>query len=190
MNIQHLTKNSYSTSTWSGGTTTQLAIFPPEAVYAERNFLWRISSATVELEESDFTSLPDYSRWISTLSGSMQLQHNENAPYVIAPGHTACFDGADATHSWGKCTDFNLMLRKGKCTGEISLFQPAAEESSIPLAGAREKCFLYCLSDSLRLCSEACELLLCAGESVLISGPGTVRVAGPGTAMKAAITEL
>ena len=57
-----LTPADFVTSTWSGGTTTQLAIAPEGAVYAERSFLWRVSSATVELETSDFTPLPDYNR--------------------------------------------------------------------------------------------------------------------------------
>lgn len=44
-----LTKEDYVTTTWSGGTTTQLAIAPEGAVYADRDFLWRLSSAGVEL---------------------------------------------------------------------------------------------------------------------------------------------
>ena len=43
------------------------------AVYADRDFLWRLSSATVELDESDFTPLPAYDRVISTLRGDMVL---------------------------------------------------------------------------------------------------------------------
>ena len=53
-----LTSPDFVTTTWSGGKTTQLAIAPDGASYAERAFLWRISSATVELEASDFTPLP------------------------------------------------------------------------------------------------------------------------------------
>ena len=37
----------YIVSVWSGGTTTQIAIAPEGARYAERDFLWRVSSATV-----------------------------------------------------------------------------------------------------------------------------------------------
>ena len=50
-----LTRDDYVTTNWSGGTTTQLAIAPEGAVYGDRNFLWRLSSATVELDHSDFT---------------------------------------------------------------------------------------------------------------------------------------
>ena len=52
MTIQHLTPSDYITTKWSGGLTTQLGIAPAGAVYADRDFLWRLSSATVEDAES------------------------------------------------------------------------------------------------------------------------------------------
>ena len=57
-------KGELPVSRWSGGTTTQLAIWPEGAVYAERNFVWRVSSARVETQESEFTSLPGVARTI------------------------------------------------------------------------------------------------------------------------------
>ena len=62
MTLTHLTPADDVTTQWSGGATTQLAIAPKGAVYADRDFLWRLSSATVELDESDFTPLPAYDR--------------------------------------------------------------------------------------------------------------------------------
>ena len=47
---RHLTAADYRSSRWSGGTTTELAIAPAGADYGARDFLWRVSSATVELE--------------------------------------------------------------------------------------------------------------------------------------------
>ena len=132
MALIHLKQKNYSISQWSGGTTTQVAIAPEGAVYADRDFLWRISSATVDLEESDFTALPDYHRWISTLKGSMKLQHESDAPIQLSPYEVHEFDGGIHTHSWGCCTDFNLMLRKGKCQGVIrSIRLTAGEMASV-----------------------------------------------------------
>ena len=128
MALIHLTRDHYIISQWSGGTTTQVAIAPEGAVYADRDFLWRISSATVDLDESDFTALPDYHRWISTLEGGMKLQHEDNPPVQLAPYEVHEFDGGIRTHSWGRCTDFNLMLRKGKCQGSIRSLRLAAGE--------------------------------------------------------------
>ena len=93
--MKRLTADDYNVSTWSGGTTTQLAIFPPEAVYADRDFLWRVSSATVDLEESDFTALPDYDRLIATLRGEIVLTHNGGAPLTLRPYEVHAFSGGD-----------------------------------------------------------------------------------------------
>ena len=41
-------EDDFAVTPWSGGTTTQFLIFPREADYARRNFLWRVSSAAVE----------------------------------------------------------------------------------------------------------------------------------------------
>lgn len=119
MTIQHLTPSDYITTKWSGGLTTQLGIAPASAVYADRDFLWRLSSATVEDAESDFTALPDYERLISTLEGTIELNHNGGEKLTLNPYEVHRFDGGDNTHSWGRCRDFNLMLRKGKCEGRM-----------------------------------------------------------------------
>ena len=85
MTMQHLTPKDYITTKWSGGLTTQLGIAPEGAVYADRDFLWRLSSATVEDTESDFTALPDYERLISTLEGTIELNHNGGEKLTLNP---------------------------------------------------------------------------------------------------------
>ena len=139
--IRKLTPRDYKKSEWSGGTTTQLAIFPPEANYAERDFLWRVSSAAVELEESDFTLLPDYDRLISTLAGELLLRHNGGPVLRLRPFEVHAFSGADATHSRGRCTDFNLMLRRGKARGSMEALR-LTEAEALPVRGLlrRKRC--------------------------------------------------
>ena len=117
--MRHLRPADYTVSDWSGGRTVQLSIGPAGERYADRKFLWRISSATVELETSEFTSLPDYERLIAPIRGEMILSHNGGEEILLRPFDVHRFDGADLTVSKGKCTDFNLMLRKGKVTGEM-----------------------------------------------------------------------
>ena len=73
----------------------------------------------MELEESDFTSLPDYDRIIMTLQGSIELRHNGGGWLELQEYEPYSFDGADDTQSIGKVVDFNLMLRKGKCQGAV-----------------------------------------------------------------------
>ena len=81
----YVEERDYLVSHWAGGTTAQIAIAPEGALYSDRDFLWRVSSARVELEESVFTSLPDYHRWISTLAGGMVLSHQGGEKITRTP---------------------------------------------------------------------------------------------------------
>ena len=98
-----LTREDFVSTSWSGGTTTQLAIAPEGAVYAERDFLWRLSSATVELDHSDFTPLPDYHRFLAVLEGEISLKIDGDEPFRLAPGRVVSFDGGVPVESWALC---------------------------------------------------------------------------------------
>jgi environmental stress-induced protein Ves len=112
-------KSEQITSLWSGGKTTQLAIYPEEADYSKRDFKWRISTAEVEVDESLFTHLPGIQRIIMILDGEMSLQHQGKHCMHLSPFEQDQFDGGWTTRSIGKVTDFNLMLAEG-CEGDIS----------------------------------------------------------------------
>ncbi len=112
MRILHLTRKDYKTSAWSGGTTTELFIWPKGADYAKREFTFRVSSAAVELAESDFTPLAGVMRWITPISGGFTLTHPGKTPVVMSPLDAPySFSGEEATHCEGRATDFNLMLK-------------------------------------------------------------------------------
>lgn len=164
-------KNGYSTSAWSGGATTELLIKPEESRYADRDFLWRLSSATVELEESTFTPLPDYDRWIMMLKGEVELSHNDHAWIHLKELEPHFFDGADETVSRGQAVDFNLMLRKGKCGGDM--LPLVFEEAKETVWTAPEKCrdcVFYCYQGTLAVKTKEAEHVLEAGESLFING--------------------
>ena len=137
MTIQHLTPSDYITTKWSGGLTTQLGIAPAGAVYADRDFLWRLSSATVEDAESDFTALPDYERLISTLEGTIELNHNggEKAEAESLRGPPLRRRRRHAL--WGRCRDFNLMLRKGASARAGCAARPLPPVRARPFTAAR-----------------------------------------------------
>ena len=117
------------TTKWSGGTTTQLTICPEGAVYADRDFIWRLSSAVVEDEESDFTPLPDYDRLIVMQGAPVELTHDGGPVIRLAPWQVHAFDGEAATRSKGKGLDFNLMLRKGAAAGSLRVTEGKAGEA-------------------------------------------------------------
>lgn len=113
--------NQYNTSKWSGGTTTEIYKYPESSEYQDRNFTWRISSATVDLDTSKFTKLSDYDRIIMVLKGKLILIQDEENSIVLNELDQYAFDGNSNTESEGKVTDFNLMMRKGACIGNIEV---------------------------------------------------------------------
>ena len=144
MEIRHLKAQDFVTTAWSGGTTTQLLIWPEGSDYAKREFMVRISSAVVALEESDFTPLPGVLRYITPLEGSFTLTHPGKAPVVMKPlAQPYRFSGEEATHCAGKATDFNLMLKgvrgemrlaAGKLVcnrGLLAFFAPAPRQYTV-----------------------------------------------------------
>ena len=120
MRILHLTEKDYKVGLWSGGSTTELFIWPEGADYAKREFTLRVSSARVDLEESDFTPLTGVTRYITPLSGGFTLTHPGCEPVVMGPLAVPYrFSGEIATHCVGKATDFYLMLKGAE--GEMGL---------------------------------------------------------------------
>lgn len=173
--MRHFTKQDYTVSQWSGGTTTQIAIYPPDARYADRDFLWRISSATVDLEESDFTPLGDYQRWITVLDGTMTLTHDDGSPIELTSGHVHPFDGDSQTRSVGRCTDFNLMLRKGRCSGTLRALplssagsQTISLEKACSAGSSHSMILLFCCSGGGRVHCSHTAIDLVPYESVLL----------------------
>lgn len=117
-------KEQMTASRWSGGTTTQIDLYPEGTTYGSRDFTFRVSSATIEESPSQFTALPDYQRWITMLSGPVILEHgleNEIDKFELQPLQVHRFDGGTPTTSMGEAKDFNLMLRKGMAGDMITL---------------------------------------------------------------------
>lgn len=106
-------KEDQKTSQWSGGTTTELFLYPPEGSYASRNFLFRLSSAYCEDAESVFTILPGVRRILMVLDGRITLCHNGKRKVTLEKGDQDHFTGDETTKSKGGCVDFNLMLKDG-----------------------------------------------------------------------------
>jgi len=138
------------TSRWSGGKTTQLAIYPENCDYAKQDFIWRISSATVDVPESDFTKLPDYERILLILDGEMTLSYADGRQVNLKKFDQDTFDGGDFVKSIGKAKDFNLMYQKEN-KGRVKVLDLSDEVITIPLGGCEKydnqfHCF-YCIGE-------------------------------------------
>ena len=171
----------YITTRWSGGTTTQLAIAPEGAVYADRDFLWRLSSAGVDDDYSKFTALPDYERLISVLKGELEMKIADGPREALPCFTVRAFDGGVPVESWGRCRDFNLMLRKGKCAGAVqSVRIPAGGSAEITMAvpsGCYGNCFtaaVYCAEGDVTISGVSA----CGADAAPLSGNSVSAKAG------------
>ena len=163
-------EENYSISNWSGGKTKELAIYPKDQKYIDRDFIWRLSSATVDLEESDFTRLPDYDRVLMVLDGEVVLEYNGERVAKLKTLEQDSFDGAWKTKSFGKITDFNLMVRKGN-RGFLDVIRPQNEKQ---MFGSREETELPLCTHAL-YCKEG-YLLVGTGEKTQMVQPGQLFV--------------
>ncbi len=116
-NIKVIRKSEHKTSEWSGGTTTQLCIYPYDSEYKELNFKWRLSSAKVNVDESVFTHLPNIKRKIMILDGELLLEHEDHHSVKLKAFNQDSFYGDWKTKSYGRVKDFNLMMNG--CEGNL-----------------------------------------------------------------------
>lgn len=158
---------------WSGGVTTQLAIWPEGADYAARRFDWRVSSAVVEDEESVFTPLPGIHRHLMLLEGGIELTHEGIGSRVMIPlADVEEFEGGWNTRSAGRCVDFNLMTAKGY-GGSMSAVL-ADKKITLPMPQA-SRCWygLYAVAGGVTAEVEKdgrfARIMLEAGDFILIS---------------------
>lgn len=113
MKIKIIKASETKAKSWSGGTTTELYIYPENAILKDLNFNFRISKATVEDEKSTFTALPGVSRTLLVLEGSAILQHKGYHTAFLSKFDQDKFEGSWQTECTGILTDFNLMTTSG-----------------------------------------------------------------------------
>ena len=167
MNYQLHKKEEYSVSRWMGGETREMAIWPASAKYLDRNFIWRLSSATVELDESDFSRLEDYDRVLMVLEGEVVLSHDGQRVARLKELEQDRFDGAYKTRSFGKITDYNLMVRKGN-EGYLDLLYPAETAQKYGTTPELETTEKSCAVHAL-YCHEGYAVVGCGGQSIMVA---------------------
>lgn len=136
-------QSKFISSNWSGGTTTQLFIWPAHATYAARDFDLRISTARVESEESVFTALPGYQRKLLILDGQLSIEHHEHHSARLKPLGVDQFAGAWQTTARGRCTDFNVMTRGSMRAELMGLHLKAGTSKQLPFRSTWKKMFVY-----------------------------------------------
>lgn len=121
-------KSNSKTIAWANGTSTELFIFPEDGDFLTRDFLFRISTATVEAETSTFSFFEGIERTLMILEGNLVLEHVGRYTKELKTFDQDCFSGEWDTKSKGKVKDFNLMCKKG-ASGSVHHFSLSPKES-------------------------------------------------------------
>lgn len=185
MKYHILKKENIKTSSWAGGETHEIAIYPFSSLYKDRDFIFRISFAQCLIDSSDFTSLPDYERKLSLIDGNVTLKLlDRNEEKELSPYEIFSFDGGEKIKSFGKCVDFNLMTRKGISEGELIPFKEGTGKMQLK---EREFLCVFVSDGSLSLQGEE-NLTISSMEGVLLEGAGEVTLNLSGKGFLAKVT--
>ena len=162
-NVTLLRVNDFQVSDWSGGKTKQLYLSPPTGHYGKRDFDYRLSTATVELAESQFSDLSGFHRILMSLDHTLHLHNaSRQEETVLAPFTPYFFEGSDSITSRGTCTDFNLIYSdhyQGQMLA-ISDGQELSRDEAIQ--------FIYVLSDLMVTGTDLSSLNLKAGQLLIV----------------------
>lgn len=111
MKINIIKFNELQSSNWSNGKTYQYYIFPNNANYQNKDFLFRVSSATIDNMPSEFTNFIGYHRYLSMLDSDLSLKIN-NREVNLKANQLVDFKSEDSVISYAIGSDFNLMIKE------------------------------------------------------------------------------
>lgn len=162
----------YVLSTWSGGETQQLYLYPETGDYGKREFSYRLSTATVALRQTTFTSLEGYHRIIMTLDKPIRLSDlSEHRDLSLAPFEPYAFEGSSRIISHGTCRDINLMFNQ-YYTGDLQTIWSDVPfdfpEADIQMIYPLEELTLACDGQG-EICLEANHLVIIERDSSVIN---------------------
>lgn len=108
-------REDFITTKWAGGETTQMIIYPQDSVLSQRNFLFRVSSATFTSTQSTFSDFSGYQRYILPLEGKLSVYHEALYNRELDKYEVEYFDGSWNTSSDNTldCRDFNFIVKSG-----------------------------------------------------------------------------
>ncbi len=109
MNIRLFPKKDSKASIWSGGLTYEYMIYPETANYGDRDFVFRISSATIEKVPSEFTKFKGYHRYLVMLDNALDIEVNKEKK-IYEKYEIMVFNSTDEVTSYTKGIDFNWMV--------------------------------------------------------------------------------
>ena len=155
-----------------GGSTTQIAIAPPEAVFDD--FEWRISLATIA-SDGPFSQFPGVDRTLVLVEGNGLLLDidGEDQVLVCDDDPLTAFAGesvVSAKLNRGPTTDFNVMTRRDRCHHEFGRRRLAGESRFA--ARADVTVLFLAQGDALTVSNDAERIGMVRYDAVMFEGEG------------------
>lgn len=132
---------------WSGGTTSEIFLYPEGADYKDKSFEVRISSAVITIDGTPYSDFSGYTRLICPIKGSMDIHHKNHHSIKLDSFEVDRFDGSWLTQSYGQCTDFNLLFSQN-WEGEMKKVLAPAK---LPLASGQYHGYFSCADKPLEI---------------------------------------
>ena len=73
MQYQIIKREDFIVHRWSGGTTSEIFLFPPSSCWEKKDFQIRISSADCRVDGAPYSDFTGFTRHILPLRGSMKV---------------------------------------------------------------------------------------------------------------------
>ncbi|WCM42162.1 HutD family protein [Flavobacterium sp. CBA20B-1] len=137
MKITKISKDFLNPTVWDGGETYEYFIYPPGSNYSERNFLFRISVATIIKAPSIFTRFENYQRFLLMLNGDLHVYQNGKEAFYN-PNIIFQFDSNDTIQSFSEGIDFNFMAHKNAISNMIQTNNTQVLSNSFVFIFAKE----------------------------------------------------
>lgn len=110
--LKLISKDSNSPTEWYGGSSAELTTYPQNSSFANRDFLWRLGYAKINIPQSTFSKLCGVSRHLMVMSGKVELNHAGHYKKTLCELESDSFSGDYDTNTSGTCSVFNLMTRE------------------------------------------------------------------------------
>lgn len=126
MKLTKISKDTLIPTIWDGGETFQYYIYPENTLYANRDFLFRISAAAITKVPSTFTKFINYQRFLVMLDNDLNININGKEE-SYTPNDIFKFDSNSDIISYTKGNDFNLMVSKNVETADVFFLNDAVK---------------------------------------------------------------
>ena len=156
MKINQLSASDTKITNWTQGETAEYYIYPDKCDYENNDFLFRLSSATIDNQPARFTVFIGYTRYLAMLNNKLDISINRNKTshekYEVIQ-----FKSEDDTIAYATGKDFNLIIKEDiKEHGVIVDNGFFSYDNSFVIAYAIEKCEVFVGANSYLLEENDC----------------------------------